>query len=334
MNTAKFWQRTDEGQIQCKLCPHNCTIAEGRTGLCRVRRVEDGELKATGYGLLSSVNLDPIEKKPLYHFHPGTMIFSIGGWGCNFACIFCQNWTISQQVVTQCERYSPEDVVEKASASKSAERSIGIAYTYNEPLVAFEFVEDCARLARSEGLLNVLVTNGYIEPEPAAKLLPLIDALNIDIKSMDDAFYRRQCRGTLAPVQAFARQAVEAGCHVEITNLIIPGLNDDESQIEALAKWIHRFLGEAIPLHLSAYHPQYKLKVPATPTELLEHAHRICRKELLHVYLGNVLTARGQDTVCPQCGTILVARRGYTTEVRGIRNGVCEKCGRLVAGVM
>lgn len=324
MKTAKFWHKTNEGKVQCDLCPNRCTIAEGKTGACRVRRVENGELKAIGYGLLSSVNMDPIEKKPLYHFCPGTTIFSIGGWGCNFACVFCQNWTISQQVMTQSKRYSPEDIVAKASDS------IGIAYTYNEPLVSFEFVEDCARLTRSKGLMNVLVTNGYIEPEPAAELLPLIDALNIDFKSMDDAFYRDQCRGALKPVQAFARQAVAAGCHVEITNLIIPTLNDDESRIKALAKWVHNNLGEATPLHLSAYHPQYKLKIPATSHELLERAYKICKKELLHVYLGNVSTRTGQNTLCPQCGATLITRRGYTTEVCGIRNGVCEKCNRPV----
>lgn len=327
MKMAKFWHKVEQGKVQCELCPHSCTIAEGRTGLCRVREAEGGELKVLGYGLLSSVNVDPIEKKPLYHFHPGTDIFSVGGWGCNFACVFCQNWTISQQVITGSQRYSPENVVAKASAAESI---IGIAYTYNEPLVAFEFVQDCAELAKSRGLVNVLVTNGYIRPEPAAELLPLIDALNIDIKSMDDAFYRKHCRGSLKPVQDFAMQAREAGCHVEVTNLIIPGLNDENSQIEALAKWVRGNLGKATPLHLSAYHPQYKMKIPATPPELLERAYRICKEELLYVYLGNVWTKTGRDTECPECGAVLITRRGYATEVRGMQNGACEKCGRAI----
>ena len=330
MKNAKFWIKTDRGNIECRLCPHNCKIAEGRTGLCKVRRVEDGELKALGYGLLSSVNVDPIEKKPLYHFHPGTEIFSVGGWGCNFACVFCQNWTISQQVIANSQRFSPAQVVAKASAAGSA----GIAYTYNEPLVAFEFVQDCAKLAKSKGLANVLVTNGYIQPEPAVELLPLIDALNIDIKSMDDSFYRQQCRGTVAPVLAFAKQAVNAGCHVEVTNLLIPGLNDDDAGIGALVQWVRDNLGRATPMHFSAYHPQYKLNIPATPTESLKRAWRIASESLLYVYLGNILTSTGQNTMCPKCGNLLIARRGYSVDTRGIRNGTCEKCARPVEVVM
>lgn len=323
MKTAKFWTQAGKGQVQCKLCPHGCIVGEGETGLCRVREARGGELLALGYGLLSSAGMDPIEKKPLYHFFPGKMIFSIGGWGCNFRCDFCQNWTISQQIVMESRRHSPEDVVARASDSGSA----GIAYTYNEPLVGYEFVEACARLARSEGLVNVLVTNGFIRSDPAAELLPLIDALNIDIKSMDEAFYREQCGGALAPVLAFAKQAQVMGCHLEVTTLLIPGLNDSADGIDRLATWINENLGETTPLHLSAYHPQHKLNIPATPLSVLEHAYRICRKKLSHVYLGNVSTRTGQDTVCSKCGECIIARRGYATDVRGITNGKCHNCG-------
>jgi pyruvate formate lyase activating enzyme len=329
MKTAKFWHKTDKGCAQCELCPHGCCVAEGKTGICKVRGVEKGELIALGYGIVSSAHLDPIEKKPLYHFHPGKEIFSIGGWGCNLGCSFCQNWTISQQFIPESERRSPDTIVSETAKAGS----IGIAYTYNEPLIGFEFVQDCARLARAEGLVNVLVTNGYVNPGPAAELLPLIDAANVDIKSMDDNFYRKQCKGSLDPVLAFCKQAVAAGCHVEITNLIIPTLNDETKLPETLAKWIADNLGKGVPLHLSAYHPQYKLKIPATEYGALENAYEVCRKHLLYVYMGNVWTSKGQDTQCPDCGETLISRQGYSTKVCGMRDDACAKCGRTIEGV-
>lgn len=324
MTKAKFWHATDDGHVQCELCPHGCRLTEGQTGLCRVRSACGGQLRADGYGLISSSGVDPIEKKPLYHFHPGSEIFSFGGWGCNFRCDFCQNWTISQQANLTEERFSPIQIVSSAAATGS----IGIAYTYNEPLTGYEFVLDCAISARKKGLANVLVTNGYIEPEPAAQLLPYIDALNIDIKSMDDGFYRKKCHGTLAPVLAFARQAVKAGCHVEITNLLIPTLNDDDQLLRGLACWIRDSLGPSTVLHLSAYHPQYKAMQPVTSTGLLEKAHSICSAELMYVYLGNVRTRTGADTLCPKCMSVLITRSGYVTRVCGIKNGSCAQCGR------
>jgi len=290
-----------------------------------VRVAEGGGIKAAGYGVMSSVSMDPIEKKPLYHFLPGSTIFSVGGWGCNLRCVFCQNWSISQQFEAGGTRYSPETVIGKAQASGST----GIAYTYNEPLVGYEFVYDCAGLADELGLANVLVTNGYIEQQPAAELLPMISAMNIDIKSIDDAFYRKQCRGSLDPVLRFARQAKAAGCHVELTNLLIPGLNDDIGAIERLAAWIRQHLGESTPLHLSAYHPDYKLDTPATPIPTLERAYESCRESLLYVYLGNVFAGSvGSDTECPGCGATLVSRRGYTAVLTELADGLCAQCGR------
>ena len=325
MHAAEFAHKLESGRIECRLCPHRCKIGEGQTGLCKARGVVHGDLQALTYGILSSAHLDPIEKKPLYHFLPGSGIFSIGGWGCNFGCSFCQNWSISQEAHLESSReFRVEDVVRSAQS----EGSIGLAYTYNEPLIAFEFVRDCARLARERGLRNVLVTNGYVESDPAAELLPLVDALNIDIKSMNDGFYRQQCRGSLAPVLAFAEQSVRAGCLVEITNLVIPGLNDRDEEVEELAVWVKEHLGPAVPLHLSAYRPEYKLDAPPTPPQALEHAFDLCSRHLPYVYMGNVASAKGCDTRCPACSALLVARRGYSVEVVGLGHGACVQCGR------
>jgi pyruvate formate lyase activating enzyme len=324
LKTAEHWGKLDSGRIRCRLCPHQCVLREGQSGICKVRTVRDGELRADSYGLLSSAHVDPIEKKPLYHFHPGAAIYSIGGWGCNFGCAFCQNWTLSQRVAESAQRCMPGDVVVRARASGCAL----MAYTYNEPLVGFEFVRDCARLAREAGLGNVLVTNGYVETDPAAELLPLIDALNVDIKSMDDGFYRKECHGTLDPVLRFCRQAAGQGAHVEITNLLIPTLNDALEQVERLAGLVRENLGAHTPLHLSAYRPEYKLRIRATPAATLAQAYAICRKELPYVYLGNVFSEQGQNTFCPGCGHALITRSGYATQVRGLRDGACVKCGR------
>lgn len=283
MKTAEF-QCIEGDSVRCLLCPHGCLLRETETGFCRVRGVHDGELRALGYGNISSINLDPMKKKPLYHFHPGRMILSIGGWGCNFLCEFCQNWNISQQFLSEARVTTPESIISEAERNGS----VGIAYTYNEPLIGYEFVMDCSELARSRGLANVLVTNGYINPDPASRILPLTDAINIDIKSMDDAFYRNRCHGHLKPVQNFAVQAVKAGCHVEITNLVIPGLNDTDELFRSLSEWISMELGPETPLHLSAYRPQYKMRIEETPVKILLHAREICRESLSYVYLGNV----------------------------------------------
>lgn len=326
MKTAQYWHKTEEGAVKCDLCPHGCVLKEGKTGLCRVRGNVNGTLQALGYGHLSSAHLDPIEKKPLHHFRPGSQIFSVGGWGCNLACIFCQNWTISQRFVPDDMLHTPEEIA--TAAGKHG--SIGIAYTYNEPLIAFEFVKDCAVLVHQRGLVNVLVTNGYIRLEPATELLPLIDALNVDIKSMDEEFYREQCRASLQPILEFTKLAVKLGCHVEVTNLVIPDLNDSEDHFRRLAQWMRENLGEKVPLHFSAYFPQYKMQRPPTPISTLERAYEIAQQYLLYVFLGNVAGTVGQDTLCPGCKTVLVTRTGYRVALKNIANRTCAKCGRAV----
>lgn len=284
MHVAEYWNSLDDGRIRCILCPNNCELSEGERGICLVRRVVSGHLITDGYGQISSLHIDPIEKKPLARFFPGTSILSAGGWGCNLGCVFCQNWTISQDC-----RISPNQCPPDLLAAKCRENgSIGIAYTYNEPLINIEYVRDCAVLVHEAGGKNVLVTNGYIHQKPAGDLLPHIDAANIDIKSINPEFYTGYCSGNLTPVLQFSKLALKYGCHVEITNLIIPGLNDSDDEIAELAEWIRMNLGDQTPLHLSAYHPQYKLSTPATPVATIKRAEKICRGKLKYIYLGNV----------------------------------------------
>lgn len=320
---AEFW-KTEGADVVCGLCPHACRIAEGRSGRCGVRSVRSGMLVADGYGRVSSAHLDPIEKKPLYHFMPGRLVFSVGGWGCNLACAFCQNWSISQKHRLDGAVCLPDAVVDAAARDDS----IGIAFTYNEPLINIEFVMQCAKRARARGLANILVTNGYINAEPADKLLALVDAINLDVKSMDESFYADHCRGTLGPVLEFAVRAIRAGCHLEVTNLLIPGLNDAEAQVRSLSQWMRKNLGETTPLHLSAYHPDYRFDRPATSVIALERAFAAASADLAYVYIGNANIGQGRDTLCRGCGKVLVRRSGFDSGLCGLTlEGVCAECG-------
>ncbi len=282
MKEALYWEKTD-GKTACHLCPHECKIANGLVGICGARKNIGGKLYSLVYGEAASVSLDPVEKKPLYHYHPGEYILSLGTKGCNFKCPFCQNWAISQVLDAPAEKITSKWVIVKAKENKS----FGIAYTYNEPFIWYEFVLDTAKLAKKEGLENVLVTNGYVNPEPLEEMLPFIDAMNIDLKSMDDDFYRRICRGSLDPVLSTIKRAVKS-CHVELTNLIIPGLNDSDDNFARLTDWIYENAGPEVPLHFSRYFPCYKLDKPATPLETLKRAERIAKKKLRYVHLGNI----------------------------------------------
>jgi len=329
MQPALYWKSWGQGSVRCELCPHACVIREGAVGRCGSRQVSGGRLKALGYGQISSCHYDPIEKKPLYHFYPGSLVLSLGGWGCNFTCSFCQNWGISQSHSWSDEAVEPAVMVQAGKKRGS----VGMAYTYNEPVINFEFVMECARLARAEGLVNVLVTNGFMAEKPAAELLPLIDAVNVDIKSMDPEFYCSQCKGALDPVLNFCRQAGAADCHIEITNLLITGLNDQVAQVGPLADWIRENLGECVPLHLSAYHPDFKMDRPPTPMRTLENAWKRCRESLSYVYMGNVMSCEGQDMRCPGCGATLIARQGYDISLTGLNKAACRACGRKADGV-
>ncbi len=324
MAEARYWQSTAEG-VLCTLCPHACRLRADDVGLCGVRRNVHGRLAAEAYGRVSSVAMDPIEKKPLFHVLPGRQILSVGSAGCNFRCSFCQNWTISQQIPALSE-LPPARLIAQAGERSAC----GIAYTYNEPLVNFEYVLDCARGAREAGLLNVVVSNGYINPKPLAELLPVVDAWNIDLKSIRDDFYRSFCGGRLAPVLHTIRAAAAAG-HVELTHLVVTGGNDREEDVSALVDWVAE-LSPEIPLHLSRYFPQYRWDAPPTPLPFLERALRTAKRKLAWVYAGN-LGAGDDSTYCPSCGELLIPREGYRTGEVRVAQGRCPHCQRGVPGI-
>ncbi len=319
---ASWYEPLDNGRTHCLLCPRDCRRGEGEPGACLGRVTRDGKLWAETYAKPVSASMDPIEKKPLYHFHPGTQILSVGTYGCNLTCGFCQNFSLSQE--TQPTQDLPP---EEAAPLARQHGSIGIAYTYNEPFVWAEFVRDAGRNVREAGLKNVLVTNGWVRQEPLEELLPNIDAMNIDIKAFRDEFYRDICGATLAPVLATAERAAQS-CHVEITNLIIPGKNDDPAEQDELAAWIAQHLGPRTPVHLSAYTPRYKLQAPPTTPEMLYAARDRFRAHLDFVYLGNVVTEDGGVTRCPDCDAVVLHRSGYTTDTKGLTDtGTCAACG-------
>jgi pyruvate formate lyase activating enzyme len=281
---ALYWQPLPDKLTECRLCPHRCRIKPGQSGRCRARKNIAGRLIAWNYGKVTSLSLDPIEKKPLNRFFPGSMILSAGSFGCNFHCDFCQNWTIAQQVAPH-RLLLPGEMAEMAR-QMVVEGNIGLAYTYNEPLVGFEFVLDCARLIRKAGLKNVLVTNGYIESEPLTEMLPWIDAMNIDLKAWDNNFYKTICGGEADVVRRTIAQAA-AVCHVEITTLLLPGLNDSEEDIRAIAGWLAS-IDPDITLHLNRHHPDYRMAEPAPISrQRLQRLAELAEIDLKDVLTGN-----------------------------------------------
>ncbi|WP_338818397.1 GTP 3',8-cyclase [Moorella thermoacetica] len=323
---AAYYVKLPEEKVECRLCPHTCVIAPGKRGVCRVRENREGRLITRNYGRCSSLALDPIEKKPLYHFYPGSLILSAGTVGCNFSCDFCQNWEIAQQE-PETVVISPDDLVRKAREVDS----LGIAYTYSEPLVWFEFVLATAQLARNAGLKNVMVTNGFIRPEPLKELLPWIDAWNIDVKGFSLEFYRKVVKGDYRPVLKTAAAAVDSGSHVEITTLLVTGLNDDSTELEELVKWVATNLGVDTPLHFSRYFPRYRLEAPPTPLETMRRARDMARKHLHYVYLGNVADPEANNTYCPVCGELVIRRTGYHVSLPGLDGRICRSCGSELA---
>jgi pyruvate formate lyase activating enzyme len=319
--------------VQCNLCPRRCVIAEGERGECRVRENRGGRLYSMVYGNPCAVHLDPIEKKPLYHFLPTAGAFSLATAGCNMRCLYCQNWAISQTPPEQTQNIElpPETVVHYAKEYKAPV----IAYTYSEPIVFYEYMLATAKVAREAGLRNVVISAGFINPEPLQELCAAVDAIKIDLKGYDEDFYREVCDGELGPVLQAIQTIYESGIHLELVNLVVPTLNDDLEQLRALSQWVAQELSPDVPLHFSRFHPQYKLtNLPPTPVERIEKAREIAMAEgVRFVYVGNVPGHPGDNTYCPVCGEPAIVRQGFAVLEYHLQGGVCPHCGEAIPGV-
>ena len=315
--------------IVCRLCPHRCKIPSGKTGICGVRKNTGGEIELITYGVVSGHALDPVEKKPLYHFFPGHNILSIGSYGCNMRCDFCQNWHISQNHPENLKvNTSIENLVREA---ESTVNNIGIAFTYNEPVIWFEFMRDTALKFKENGFFTAMVSNGYVNREPLDEITEFIDAFNIDLKAFNESFYKKLTGADLESVKETLKHLVKKEKHLEITTLIIPGRNDDVNDMENQARWIAGELGEEVPLHLSRYFPMFKREDPVTPQSTLDRLYEVASEYLKNVYLGNTGSSAGQDTLCKKCGITVTKRYGYSTRLFNLdAEGKCLKCGNLV----
>jgi pyruvate formate lyase activating enzyme len=320
-------------RVQCVLCPFACILEEGQRGRCGVRLNRDGDLISLVYGRPVAVHIDPVEKKPLYHFRPGESVLSIATAGCNLRCLNCQNWEISQALPEEVPPYelSPAEVVSAAGEYGSG----AIAYTYTEPVVFYEYVEDTSRLAREAGISNILVTAAYISEGPLRQLASVTDAANVDLKSIRADFYREVVGGEPGPVMKAIEILAESDCWLEITNLVIPTLNDSEEDLEGLCSWLLDTVGPDVPLHFSRFFPMYRMTdLPPTPVETLTGARRMAMDiGIRHVYVGNAVTEGGSDTFCPDCGELLVRREGYSVSIENLTGGRCGVCSASIPGV-
>lgn len=327
---AKFWKKLND-DIQCLLCPRNCKIAPGKRGFCGGRENRDGTLYSLTYGSIVSMAADPIEKKPLYHFWPGSLVFSIASLGCTFACQHCQNWEISQRRIGEVptEDITPDELIRLTKKYQCS----GIAHTYSEPTIWTEYAIDVGKLAKAEGLYNVYVTNGYISLDALQELAPWLDAANVDVKAFTDDFYRKICGvPSLQPVLSVCEWMYAHRIHLEITYLVIPKENDKPEEIRKFCRWVVDKLSPDVPVHFSRFYPQYHmLEKPPTPVETLEKAYKIAKEEgLLYVYLGNVPGHPYDNTYCPSCGELLISRYGYTILEFNIKEGKCLRCGKRI----
>jgi pyruvate formate lyase activating enzyme len=333
---AYLYKSLNEKKVKCNLCNHRCVIKNGRRGICGVRENQEGTLKTLVYGKLIANHIDPIEKKPLFHFMPGSLSYSIATVGCNFKCLFCQNADISQMpsdhngMITG-DLYTPEEVVDAAVKGNCK----SIAYTYTEPTIYFEFAFDTAKLAHAKGIKNVFVTNGYMTSEALQMISPYLDAANVDLKAFNASFYKNAVKARLEPVKETLKRMKSLGIFVEVTTLLIPGLNDDKHELEMLAEFLVKSLGPETPWHISRFHPTYKLlDRPSTPLESLIMAREIGIKSgLKYVYTGNVPGENGEKTFCYKCNNILIDRWGFYVRENLIENGKCPHCGAHIDGV-
>ncbi len=319
-----------DNKARCNICEHRCRIREGRLGFCGTRKNINGKIHTIIYNTVSSEAVDPIEKKPLYHFLPDTLSYSLGSIGCNFQCEHCQNWSISQ--ITLGQAYTKEITPQEAVRYALAAGCRSISWTYNEPAIWHEYTYDSAVLAKKAGLKTVYVTNGYITPEALRRIAPYLDAYRVDIKSFSEEFYREICSARLASVLASTKLAKDLGMHIEVVTLIIAGRNDSPGEITQLVKWVHDNLGVDTPVHFTRFHPMYKMETEAaTPIRTLEMAYDIAKKEgMRFVYLGNVPGHKYENTYCPECNALLIDRTGFTIRGYNIKDSKCPKCGEKI----
>jgi pyruvate formate lyase activating enzyme len=336
LERAVLWEPREGSVVQCRLCSHRCRIADGESGRCGVRRNLSGVLYSLTDHRVCAAHVDPIEKKPLYHFYPGSRSFSVAAQGCNFRCDFCQNWQISQAPLEAGHVEGEPTSADKIVAAAGASGSRSISYTYTEPTVFMELAADCGRLAHDTGLANVFVSNGYLTAEAIEFASPWLDAINVDLKAFSESYYRRLCKARLAPVLEAIRQiARNTRIWIEITTLLVPGQNDQEEELKQLASWLVQEAGPQVPWHVSRFYPQYRMDdLSPTPVATLEKAYEIGRAAGLHyVYVGNVPGTGRENTLCHRCGHLLIERSGYTIAARQIKDGRCPGCDTPVAGV-
>jgi pyruvate formate lyase activating enzyme len=331
---GEWWHRLADGRIQCDLCPRECKLHEGQRGFCFVRQAQDGGVVLTSYGRASGFCIDPIEKKPLNHFYPGTSVLSFGTAGCNLGCRFCQNWDISKaRAIDRLGEWATPEAVAEAATRMGCQ---SIAFTYNDPVIFAEYAIDCAQAAHEQGLKTVAVTAGYINPEPRSEFYAHMDAANVDLKAFTGSFYHRLCFAELEPVLDTLRWLKsETSVWFEVTTLLIPGHNDSEEEIARLSDWYLTNLGPNVPLHFTAFHPDFKmLDVPPTPPETLVRARQQARQAgLHHVYVGNVHDVRNSSTYCASCGELLIERDWYRLGRYNLdEHGCCNSCGAALAG--
>jgi len=332
MREAMFYKKSKDGVVQCELCPRFCSIKEGEKGFCRARKNVDGKLYAITYAKPCSIAIDPIEKKPFYHFYPGSSTLSIATYGCNFSCDFCQNWGISQADIEK--SFEPDEVLPEQLVEMALENNCGgISYTYTEPTIFYEYCFDTAKIAHKKGLYNCFVSNGYINEMPLKEISKYLDANNVDLKGTDE-FYKKICHAPagIKPVQETIKNCHKFGIHVEVTNLIVPGLNDNDAQIKKTAEFVKN-VSDEIPLYFSRFYPQHKmLETPQTDVKTLEKAHEIAKKTgLKYVYAGNVPGHKFENTYCPDCNYLLIKRFGFSIEEIGLtKDKKCPSCGEKI----
>ena len=333
---AYLWEPLKDQAVKCNLCSHRCIIKDTKRGICNVRENRSGTLRTLVYGKVIARNIDPIEKKPLFHFLPGSRSYSIATVGCNFKCRFCQNADIAQMPsdhdgMIMGDTFAPEDIVDGAKKANCK----SIAYTYTEPTVYFEYAHDTAKLAHDAGIRNIFVTNGYMSSEALNMIKPYLDAANVDLKAFNEDYYKKLCGAKLAPVKETLVTMKSLGIFIEVTTLLIPGLNDDKTELQALARFIATSLGPETPWHVSRFHPTYKLMDrPSTPVQTLLMARDIgLASGLRYVYTGNVPGKSGEDTFCYRCGKTLIGRWGFQIGKYDIENSRCKYCGTSIDGV-